>query len=132
MKKMLNQKRRPMNFTKEQLSEAFVKHLDREKGLQDLMELMIESMMMAERREFLRESEGNKGNGFRLGRSYGQGRVLEFRIPRDRYGNFHPAILALLTDQEEECVLLASSLYCKGLTQSQTGEAFGEVGQAVQ
>jgi|GEM_PF-2710547 putative transposase len=39
-----------MNFTKEQLSEAFVKHLDREKGLQDLMELMIESMMMAERR----------------------------------------------------------------------------------
>jgi len=58
-----------MNFTKEQLSEAFVKHLDREKGLQDLMELMIESMMMAERREFLRESEGNKGNGFRLGRS---------------------------------------------------------------
>ena len=47
---MLNQKRRPMNFTKEQLSEAFVKHLDREKGLQDLMELMIESMMMAERR----------------------------------------------------------------------------------
>ena len=121
-----------MNFTKEQLSEAFVKHLDREKGLQNLMELMIESMMMAERREFLRESEGNKGNGFRLGRSYGQGRVLEFRIPRDRYGNFHPAILALLTDQEEECVLLASSLYCKGLTQSQTGEAFGEVGQVVQ
>jgi len=124
---MLNQKRRPMNFTKEQLSEAFVKHLDREKGLQDLMELMIESMMMAERREFLKESEGNKGNGFRLGRSYGQGRVLEFRIPRDRYGNFHPTILALLRDQEEECELLASSLYCKGLTQSQVGEVFGEV-----
>ncbi len=73
------------------------------------MELMIESMMMAERREFLKESEGNKGNGFRLGRSYGQGRVLEFRIPRDRYDNFHRIILALLRDQEEECELLASS-----------------------
>ena len=116
-----------MDFTKEQLSEAFVKHLDREKGLQDLMELMIESMMMAERREFLSDSEGNKGNGFRRGRSYGQGRVLEFRVPRDRYGNFHPTILALLRDQEEECELLASSLYCKGLTQSQVGEVFGEV-----
>ena len=116
-----------MDFTKEQLSEVFIKHLDREKGLQDLMELMIESIMMAERREFLIDSEGNKGNGFRRGRSYGQGRVLEFRIPRDRYGNFHPTILALLRDQEEECDLLASSLYCKGLTQSQVGEVFGEV-----
>ena len=115
-----------MNFTKEQLSEVFVKHLDREKDLQDLMELMIESMMMAERRKFLIESEGNKGNGFRRGRSYGQGRVLEFKVPRDRYGNFHPTILALLHDQEEESELLASSMYCKGLTQSQLGEVFGE------
>ena len=65
-----------MDFTKEQLSEAFVKHLDREKGLQDLMELMIESMMMAELREFLSDSEGNKGNSSRRGRSYCQGRVL--------------------------------------------------------
>jgi hypothetical protein len=30
-----------MDFTMEQLSEAFVKHLDREKGLQELIELMI-------------------------------------------------------------------------------------------
>lgn len=52
---------------------------------------------------------------------------MEFRIPRDRYGNFHPTILALLRDQELECEQLASSLYCKGLTQSQVGEVFGEV-----
>ena len=116
-----------MNFTKEQLSDVFVKHLEREKGLQDLMELMIESMMMAERRDFLDTNPRNKGNGFRQGKSYGQGRVLEFRIPRDRYGNFHPTILALLRDQEVECEQLASSLYCKGLTQSQVGEVFGEV-----
>jgi putative transposase len=116
-----------MDFTKEQLSDVFIKHLEREKGLQDLMELMIESMMMAERRDFLDSRPGNKGNGFRQGKSYGQGRVLEFRIPRDRYGNFHPTILALLRDQEVECEQLASSLYCKGLTQSQVGEVFGEV-----
>ena len=42
-----------MDFTKEQLSDVFIKHLNREKGLQELMELMIESMMQAERRDFL-------------------------------------------------------------------------------
>jgi transposase-like protein len=116
-----------MDFTKEQLSDVFVKHIERERGLQELMELMIESMMTAERRDFLDTNPGNKGNGFRQGKSYGNGRVLEFRIPRDRYGNFHPTILALLRDQEVECEQLASSLYCKGLTQSQVGEVFGEV-----
>jgi putative transposase len=116
-----------MQFTKEQLSEVLGKHIERDRGLQDLMELMIESMMKAERRDFLDTSPGNKGNGYRQGKSYGQGRVLEFRIPRDRFGNFHPTILALLRDQELECEQLASSLYCKGLTQSQVGEVFGEV-----
>lgn len=116
-----------MNFTKEQLSEVIIKHLDREKGLHDLMELMIEGMMRAERRVFLDSDPGNKGNGYRQGKTYGHGRVLEFRIPRDRYGNFHPTILALLRDQELECEQLAGSLYCKGLTQSQVGEVFEEV-----
>lgn len=116
-----------MNFTKEQLSTVLGKHIEREHGLQELMELMIESMMRAERRDFLDSSPGNKGNGYRQGKSYGHGRVLEFKIPRDRYGNFHPTILALLRDQELECEQLASSLYCKGLTQSQVGEVFGEV-----
>jgi len=82
--------------------------------------------MQAERRDFLDAKPGNKGNGFRQGKSYGNGRVLEFRIPRDRYGNFHPTILALLRDQEVECEQLASSLYCKGLTQSQVGDVFGK------
>ena len=39
-----------MDFTKDQLSEVLCKHAEREKGLQDLMEIMIESMMVAERR----------------------------------------------------------------------------------
>ena len=34
-----------MNFTKEQLSTVLGKHIEREHGLQELMELMIESMM---------------------------------------------------------------------------------------
>ena len=104
-----------MLLSKEQLSSVMAKHSERENGLHDLMEIMIESMMLAERREFLDYAEGNKGNGFRHGRAFGQGRVLEFRIPRDRYGNFHPKILALLRDQEMECERLAGILYCNCL-----------------
>jgi len=99
-----------MLLSKEQLSSVMAKHSERENGLHDLMEIMLESMMLAERREFLDQSKGNKGNGYRQGRSFGHGRVLEFRIPRDRYGNFHPKILALLRDQELECERLAGSL----------------------
>ena len=40
---------------------------------------------------------------------------MTFRIPRDRYDNFHPRILAILRDQEEECERLAGALYTKGL-----------------
>jgi hypothetical protein len=34
-----------MDFTKAQLSDVFIKHLDREKGLQELMEIMIGASM---------------------------------------------------------------------------------------
>ena len=83
--------------------------------------------MVAERSEYLRERSGNKGNGYRPGHAYGQGRRLEFRIPRDRYGNFHPQILAILRDQEEECDRLAGVLYTKGLTQEQVGDVFDQI-----
>ena len=118
-----------MNFTKEQISEVICKHAKRENGLQDLMEIMLESMMMAERREYLSDNHdvGNKGNGFRPGSTYGQGRKLTFRIPRDRYGNFHPQILAILRDQEEEIERLAGTLYSKGLTQEQVGDVFNDI-----
>lgn len=117
-----------MEFTKEQISEIMCKHSERENGLHDLLEIMLESMMVAERGEFLRDiGDGNKGNGYRLGHTYGQGRKLEFRIPRDRYGNFHPRVLAFLKNQEEECDRLAGALYSKGLTQSQVGDVFDEI-----
>ena len=76
----------------------------------DLMEIMLESMMMAERSEFLHENPQNKGNVYHFGHAYGQGRNLEFRIPRDRYGNFHSRILAILRNQEDECDCLVGVL----------------------
>ncbi|MDE6870547.1 MAG: transposase [Bacteroidales bacterium] len=86
-------------------------------------------MMVSERREYLREEglRGNKCNGYRAGRTYGMGRTLTFRIPRGRYGNFHPRILAVLRDQEDECERLAGTLYTKGLTQEQVCEVFADI-----
>ena len=74
-----------MLLTKEQISEQMCKHAQKKNGLHDLMEIMLESMMVAERSEFLVDNPGNKGNGYRPGSVYGHGRKLQFRIPRDRY-----------------------------------------------
>ena len=116
-----------MQFTKVQISELMRKHAEKENGLHDLMEIMLESMMIDERGKFLQNSHGNNGNGYRPGSTYGHGRKLEFRIPRDRYGNFHPQILAILRDQEEECDRLAGVPYTKGLTQEQVSDVFGQL-----
>ena len=43
-----------LTFTKEQLSEVMCKHAEKENGLHDLLEIMLESLMVAERGEFLR------------------------------------------------------------------------------
>jgi transposase-like protein len=64
--------------------------------------MMLESMMVAERSEFLRTLPSNKGNVYRPGHGYGHGCKLEFCIPRDRYANFHPQILAILHDRVAE------------------------------
>ena len=69
-----------MHFTKVQISELMRKHAEKENGLHDLMEVVLESMMVAERCEFLQENPSNKGNGYCPGHAYDQGMKLEFRI----------------------------------------------------
>lgn len=59
-----NLKFKLMDLTKLQLSELMCKHAAKGNGLHDLMEIMIESMMVAERGEFLSDNPGNKGNGY--------------------------------------------------------------------
>ncbi len=66
-----------MDLTKLQLSELMCKHAAKGNGLHDLMEIMIESMMVAERGEFLADNPGNKGNGYRPGSTYGQGHTKD-------------------------------------------------------
>ncbi len=84
------------------------------------MGFMPESMMVAERCEFLRENPGNKGNGCRPGHTYGHGKRLEFHIPQGRYGSFHLWILA----SEERMRPSGGGLYTKRLTREQAGDVF--------
>jgi len=116
-----------MELTKLQIRQAIATHVDKENGLNDIMEMILESMMRAERNVFLEGSQDNKANGYRPGKTYGNGRILEFRIPRDRRSEFQPVILTMLRNQEEECERLIGSLYAKGLTTSQVSEIFEEL-----
>lgn len=77
-----------MQFTRVQISELIHKHATKVNGLHDPMEFMFESMMIEEQSKYLRDNPDNKANGYRPGHTYGYGKRLEFRIPRDRYGNF--------------------------------------------
>ena len=72
-----------MDLIKLHLSELICKHTAKGKGLHDLMEIMIESMRVAELIELLADNPGNKGNGYRPDTTYGRGRKQEFRIPSD-------------------------------------------------
>ena len=80
-----------MDITKEQLLKQMCNHAQKENCLNDLLEFMLESMMVAERGEFLAKSQGNKGNGYRPGHTYGHGRRLEFRIPTRPLRQLSPA-----------------------------------------
>ena len=50
-----------LTFTKEQLSEVMCKQAEKENGLHDLLEIMLESLMVAERGDFY----GNRKTGTR-------------------------------------------------------------------
>lgn len=95
-------------------------------GMQQVLKISMEAIMRAERQEHNLNSK-DLSNGFRSRKSFGQGKILELRVPRTRQGNFYPVLLSLLKDQEEESRKLAFSLYGAGLTTTQVGELFEEI-----
>ena len=117
-----------MEITKLQLKTLINNHLTRENGLHEVMEMMLNAMMKSERSvELERMGPGNKANGYRYGKTYGQGRILELRIPRDRNGDFYPKVLALLRSQQAETDHMVSALYGQGLTQRQVARVFEDL-----
>lgn len=115
-----------IHFTQEQITKILGEIAEKEGGYQEILKISLEAMMRAEREEH-NKSEGDMSNGYRIRRTFGQGKILELQVPRSRKGHFYPILLGLLRDQEEECRRMAFSLYGAGLTTEQVGNIFGEV-----
>src|SRR5690625_2012361 len=113
-----------MIISKVLLKDLITNHLKQENGLNEVLQITLNSMMKNERSLHLQQADGNKANGYRPGRVYGHGKLLELRIPRDRNGEFYPKVLTLLRSQQAETDKLVSALYGQGLSQSQVGEVF--------
>ena len=115
-----------MHFTQQQIYEVLGQVVSKPDGLGELMKVGLELLMKSER-ELHNEEHSDSSNGFRTRKAFGQGKILELRVPRTRHGNFYPLILTLLRDQEEESKRLAFSLYSAGLTTEQVGDLFGQI-----
>src|SRR5690625_1839922 len=113
-----------MIISKVLLKDLITNHLKQENGLNEVLQITLNSMMKNERSLHLQQADGNKANGYRPGRVYGHGKLLELRIPRDRNGVFYPKVLTLLRSQQDEPDKLVSALYGQVLSQSQVGELF--------
>tara|TARA_B100000809_G_scaffold152035_1_gene149380 strand:- start:9450 stop:9692 length:243 start_codon:yes stop_codon:yes gene_type:complete len=80
--------------------------------------MTLNGFMYAERKNYLRQSSSNKGNGYRKAFAVGLGKQTELNIPRDRLGLFQPMILALLHNQQQHLEDLSFERYRNGLTTS--------------
>ena len=117
-----------MQLSKAQIQEVISKLVNQSGGLNELLSLRLNGLMLSERSAFLsNEVNHNKGNGYRLGTALGLGQQIELRIPRDRMGVFKPFALALLREQERYLREVCFELYSKGLTTKQTGEVVEKI-----
>lgn len=115
-----------MDFTQQQISSIFNEIAKGENGYQLLLQQSLESIMRAERQEFNQEFT-DQSNGYRKRSILAHGGKLELRIPRTRHHSFHPIMLALIRDQEEEYSQMAYELYSAGLTTAQVGDLFDKI-----
>lgn len=90
---------------------------------------ILNSLMKAERTDFLEQKANpkNKGNGYRTVKKAGMFGQLELLIPRDRLGTFKPIIQAILNKQEEKIKDLSYALYAKGLTTLQVSDILEDI-----
>lgn len=112
-----------MELSKLQIETVLKQFLDKKNGLNEVLEILMNSLMYSEREAFLTETqEPNKANGYRPGQVYGRGQQLQLRIPRDRLGQFYPVLLGLMRDQDSQMHDLSFCLYTKGLTTRDIGD----------
>jgi len=110
-----------MELTREQMSEYITEKTASFEGLQELMTVVLNSLMKHERSVW-QESGHEAANGFRARKLRCKRFEFALQIPRTRDGGFHPTLLAVLRAENEEREKLFYELYIKGLTCEQIGE----------
>lgn len=114
-----------MHFTQPQFTKIIEDIIEKEDGLNTILKTTLEAMMKAERSEY-KQSVNDYSNGYRSRKAFGNGKMIELKVPRTREG-FYPVVLGLLKDQQEETQNLAFELYKSGLTTDQVGAIFDEI-----
>ena len=81
-----------MELAREQISEFILKDTSSSDGFNQLIEIILNSLMHHERRMFLDETS-DSGNGFRP-RHFCYGHYeFHLKVPRTRQGSFYPVLL---------------------------------------
>lgn len=118
-----------LKLSKNQIQSVITDYISKEKGLNDLFEMLINGLMYSERERFMSDKPlpGNKSNGYRTVKKAGIGSKLSLKIPRDRLGVFQPVILGLINEQESQIKDLCFELYGKGLTTRQIEDVISKI-----
>mgnify|MGYP006290364739 CR=1 FL=1 len=118
-----------MNFKLNQIEQILTSSIQ-EHGVNQIIKMVLNCLMKLERKYFLKENKhwkSNKANGYRTTFTYGTGKKIQLKVPRDRLGHFYPVILALLRDQEFEMQQIAFELYSKGLSVRDVRDIFKNI-----
>lgn len=105
-----------LTFNKKQVQTILDDLVKKDGGVNSLLELTINSFMKAERYDFIKDSKGNKGNGYRKINALGISEGLNLSLPRDRMSQFKPFILEVMREQQGSVNELFFELYSKGLS----------------
>ena len=85
-----------LSFSKEQFTQIIANIKALGERYQNLFQVFLKAMLAA--REDYQLEKDDLSNGFRPGRLLGAQRIIELSVPRTRYNNFYPILLAILQD----------------------------------
>lgn len=114
-----------IELTQEQMSAFISEKTATVEGLQDLITVLFNSLMLHERSVWQAEEGHESADGFRQRRIRNGGFEFLLKVPRTCEGGFYPFLLAILRNENEERDRLVSELYLSGLTTEQIGKIIG-------
>src|SRR5690625_2641268 len=114
-----------MHFTQSQSTQIIENNIDKEHDLKIIAHTTLQARIEGRRTQY-ETSTQDYSNDYRYRKDFGEGKMIELKVPRTREG-FYPVVLGLLKDQEKEAHKLGFEPYTSGLTTDQVGNIIGEL-----